>query len=238
VERELAVLPLLAPLLPVPIPTPVFAGSPTGEYPWPFFGAPFLPGRELADAEPDDEARVRLARPLAAFLRALHTTALDVHLPVDFNRRTDMAWRVPKTVERLEEVERLGLWRRPASVDALLAAARELPAAEPTAIVHGDLHFRHLLVDESGALTGVIDWGDLCRADPSIDLVLFWSLFPPEGRTAFLDTYGEPTDDQLLRARVLALFLCAALAAYGHHEGMTDVEREAVDGLRRAANGS
>ena len=50
-------------------------------------------------------------------------------------------------------------------------------------VLHGDLHFRHLLVDEDGALTGVIDWGDLCCGDPSIDISLLWSFFPPEGRS-------------------------------------------------------
>jgi aminoglycoside phosphotransferase (APT) family kinase protein len=235
VEREIDVLPLLAPLLPEPVPTPIFLGRPADGYPWPFFGARFLPGRELPDARLDDHARLRLARPLARFLRALHRVDLDVELPVDVNGRTNMPVRVPKTIERLEEVERLGLWRAPASVEHMLAEARALPVAEPTAIVHGDLHLRHLLVDDEGALTGVIDWGDVCRADPSVDLTLAWSLLPPAGRAAFFDEYGRVADDQLVRARVLAVFLCAALAAYGRHEGMANVEREAVAGLERAA---
>jgi hypothetical protein len=40
-----------------------------------------------------------------------------------------------------------------------------------------------------------------------------------------------------MRARVLALFLCAALAVYAHHEGMRSVEREAVEGLWRTSAG-
>jgi aminoglycoside phosphotransferase (APT) family kinase protein len=81
----------------------------------------------------------------------------------------------------------------------------------------------------------VIDWGDVCRADPAIDLQLVWSFLPPTQRAAFLDAYGPVSEDQLLRARVLALSLCAALAAYGHAEGITGVEREALDGLARTA---
>jgi aminoglycoside phosphotransferase (APT) family kinase protein len=90
-------------------------------------------------------------------------------------------------------------------------------------------------MDERGGLTGVIDWGDVCRADPSIDLQLYWSLLPPEDRAEFLDIYGPVAGERLLRARVIALFLCAALAVYGHEEGMRDVEREALAGLARAA---
>ena len=44
-EQEIAVLPKLAPLLPVAVPTPLFVGRPTDEYPWPFFGSSLLPGR-------------------------------------------------------------------------------------------------------------------------------------------------------------------------------------------------
>jgi aminoglycoside phosphotransferase (APT) family kinase protein len=36
--REIAVLPLLARLLPVPIPVPRFVGVPSDDYPWPFAG--------------------------------------------------------------------------------------------------------------------------------------------------------------------------------------------------------
>jgi hypothetical protein len=37
-----------------------------------------------------------------------------------------------------------------------------------------------------------------------------------------------------LRARVIAISLGAALAVYGHHEGMPGVKREALEGLERA----
>ena len=43
------------------------------------------------------------------------------------------------------------------------------------------------------------------------------------------------SEEQLLRARVLAVFLCAVLARYGAAEGLPMVEREALDGLRRAS---
>jgi hypothetical protein len=96
-----------------------------------------------------------------------------------------------------------------------------------------ELASMRLLGEGWDALAGVIDWGDICRGDPSIDLSLLWSFFPPNGRSAFLDAYGPVTADQLLRARVLALCLCAVLALYAHHEGMVGVEGEALDGLER-----
>ena len=71
-EREIAVLGLLAPHLPIAVPAPVYVGRPTEQFPWPFFGAAFLPGVEASEAALSDRERTRLARPLARALRALH----------------------------------------------------------------------------------------------------------------------------------------------------------------------
>lgn len=252
VEREMALLRRLGPLLPLPIPQPAFLGRPGGGYPWPFFGCALLPGRELADAAPGDALRHRLASSLGRFLRVLHSAevverigaAVGVApaapavetasaLPPDPMGRADMRRRVPVTRDRLAAVEALGLWRPPAVVTAWLEEAAALAPAEPSVVAHGDLHLRHVLVDATGAPTGVIDWGDLCLADPAIDLPLLWCALPPGHRPAFLAAYGPVDATALLRSRVLALFLCASLAEYAHREGMPRLERESVAGLQR-----
>ncbi len=233
VELELAVLPKLAPLLPFPVPEPVVRGRPTDEYPWPFFGSALLPGQETCDAVLDDDARLAVALQMAGFLRTLHAVELDEPLPVDANARADMTTRVPLARDQLAELEAHGVWRAPEAVGRMLETAERLQPAELRAVVHGDLHFRHVLV-EGDSVTGVIDWGDLCRSDPAIDLPLLWGFVPVEGRAAFLDAYGPVEEEQLLRARVLAFSVWAALALYGHVESLPSVEREALDGLGRA----
>ncbi|HET8756184.1 MAG TPA: phosphotransferase [Solirubrobacteraceae bacterium] len=229
-EREIRALGALAPGLPLPVPAPVFVGAPADGFPWPFFGARYLPGSEPLGLPAG--ARARLARPLGEFLRALHASEVP-DLPPDPFGRADMAIRVPGTRERFAALAAEGLWRAPPSALAVLDAAAALPAAAPNAVCHGDLHLRHLLVDEAGAAAGVIDWGDLCRGDPAIDMCLVWCLLP--SRDEFLAAYGPVSDDQLLRARVLALFLCAVLALYGHHEGMPALRDEALAGLDRTS---
>jgi aminoglycoside phosphotransferase (APT) family kinase protein len=231
--NEIVHLARLAPLLPLLIPSPTYLGKPSSEYPWPFYGAPFLPGRELADTRLDDISRTALGRPLGEFLRTLHRTRLDADLPLDPVRRADMTFRVPKTRERLAELEQLGLWRAPREAHNVIGDAVALGPPEPTALVHGDLHLRHLLVNDSGRATAVIDWIDLSYNNPGVDLALYWSVLPPEARTEFRDAYGTITEDQLLCARILSLFLCGALAIYGHHEGIPQLQREAVAGLDR-----
>jgi aminoglycoside phosphotransferase (APT) family kinase protein len=214
------------------VPRPALVGEPADGYPWPFFGAELIPGVEAGVAELDDEARVAVGLELAAFLRSLHALELDVELPQDPNGREEMPKRVALAREELHVLDKLALWRAPAAVERLFEQAERLPAAEASAVAHGDLHFRHLLVDGRAA-SGVIDWGDLCRADPAIDLPLYWSFVPPGGRAAFLDAYGEVTETQLVRARVLSVQLCAVLAHYGHAENQPAILRAALDGLER-----
>jgi aminoglycoside phosphotransferase (APT) family kinase protein len=226
IERELSVLPRLAGALPAPIPVPVFVGRSDDAYPWSFFGAALIPGVEPVGL--DDEARRRLAPVLGRFLRALHDHPVVEGLPYDPTRRADMPHRAALTDEWLQ---RLG--RSPAGLELLLGEAAALPPPEGEVVAHGDLHFRHVLVDGQGALAGIIDWGDVCRADRSIDLSLLWSFFPADSRASFLDAYGAVSEAQLLRARVLAANLCVILAVYGRDEGMSGVEREALEGLDR-----
>ena len=235
-ENEIALLPRLANMLPVPIPVPTLVGRPSEAFGWPFYGAPYLPGRELAEAELDDEARAALGRPLGEFLRTLHSVELDVDLPVDPVRRADMTFRVPKTRDRLAELESLGLWSAPPEAHAVIDAAAELGPVMPTATCHGDFHLRHLLVADAGAPAAVIDWIDLSRNDPGVDLVLYWCALPPAGRAEFREGYGPLTNEQLLRGRILSIFLCGTLAVWGHHEGVDHVRREAIDGLARTCS--
>ena len=232
-EREIATLPVLAPLLPVPVPNPVYVGRPSGDFSWPFYGAPYLPGAE-PDGSLSDDVREALARPLARALGALHSraplAAVGDRLPVDPMGRADMAVRIPRTRETLGAIA--DLWRPPAELDELLAVAAELPPPRPSAVCHGDLHFRQLLVD-GGVLSGIVDWVDLCRGDPAMDLSLVYGFLPPSARREFFEEYGEVEVSSLVRARVLALNLMSVLARYGHDEGMPGVEAEALAGLGR-----
>ena len=230
-QRELAVLPLLGPLLPLPVPVPELVGEPAEDYPWPFTGHRLVPGDELAHL-PEDE-RTDAAAALGAFLRVLHGLRLDVDLPVDPLRRADPAARIARTQHHVEAIAHL--WQPDAEVDELYAQACALPpsTAQPV-LVHGDLHLRHLFVSADGAATGVIDWGDTCRADPAVDLMLAYGGFVGPARAAFLDAYGPVSLDQELRARVLSVGVCAALAASAADGSL--LQREALRGLARSVS--
>src|SRR5687768_3091700 len=194
VHREIAVLPRLAEHLPLPIPEPRFVGVPADGYPWPWFGAPYLPGVELAESALADDDRVAVAAAIGGFLRELHAPVLASRiapsLPVDPMRRADMGFRVPHARRRLDQAVEAGLWEPTDEVERLLHDAIRLPPPPRLLVLHGDLHVRHVLVDPEGVATGVIDWGDVCAGDPSADLAMAFGSFVGTAREAFFRAYG------------------------------------------------
>jgi aminoglycoside phosphotransferase (APT) family kinase protein len=234
IEREIELLPRIAPLVPVAIPDPVLVGEPSEEFPWPWYATRFLPGEEAALAVLDDAEREVVGVDLARFLRVLHGIELDVELPVDVNRRADMAARADKIRESVASLEANGVWRAPPALEALLEEALSLPPpARLDCLVHGDLHPRNFLVD-GGRLTGVIDWIDLGRSDPAIDLSWVWSLVPPVSRERVLAAYGGLDEAGRIRGRVLAVFMGLVIAEYAHATGHGALARFAAGALDRA----
>jgi aminoglycoside phosphotransferase (APT) family kinase protein len=186
VVREVSVLPRVASLLPAPVPVPTFVGTESELFPRPFFGHRLLTGVEPTDARLTDAQRAVLGVGVGQFLRALHASATreaadrERALPVDPNRRAEMPFRVQMTRDRLGAIEGLQQATR-RRVEQILAAAEKLAPSTTEVLLHGDLHVRHVLV-EQGTLSGVIDWGDVCVGDPSIDLLFVWSVLPPDAR--------------------------------------------------------
>jgi aminoglycoside phosphotransferase (APT) family kinase protein len=146
------------------------------------------------------------------------------------------------TREFLDVMASRGTWTAGSAVDRavddVVATADPLgaPTGDPV-LVHGDLHLRHVLVGPDGTAAGVIDWGDACFADPALDLSLAYAAFSGPSRTAFFEAYGaQPDEPRELRARVLALCLCAALADYADQNGMPDLLAESLAGVQRAVS--
>jgi aminoglycoside phosphotransferase (APT) family kinase protein len=240
VEKEIDVLPPLAPRLPLPVPVPELVGTPTESYPWPFWGARLIDGRELPDHQLPSESRIDLASDVGAFLAVLHApdqkAAVGAHLPLDPMHRGTPRVRVPMASKRLARLQQSGFWQGDPAVERLLAQAEGLgaSAAEPV-LAHGDLHVRHVLVGEDARATGVIDWGDVCLADRAIDVALAYAAFSGRARAAFFAAYGSVTGDCEMRARVLAVYLSATLAEYAADAGNELLLRETLQGLTWAA---
>ncbi len=201
-------LPELARQVSVPIPVPVRIGVPTPAYPWPWSILPWFDGDAATGLPVED--RGRLAVDLAAFVHELHEQAPPdaPHNPV---RGVPLRAREAVFMERLQtaalpEADRLRrLWER-------LVQTPSWPG--PPVWLHGDLHPGNLLVNASGGLSAVIDFGDLTAGDPASDLAVAWLAFDPDVRTAFRDLVVDADNDTWLRAHGWALALTTAFLVH------------------------
>ena len=236
-DTEGRVLPALAPRLPCAIPVPQWSGRPAATYKWPFLGYRRLAGQVASDRALDATARTALAEPLARFLRALH----DVPLA-----EAD-AWGVPPDRIGYLDTDRLERIARPALADltargliddpspwlrVLEDGLAALPLTTPMAIVHGDFYSRHILVDDEGRMTGVIDFGDMHLDHPALDVAVAWTVLPRPARQRFFEVYGDIDDRTRDVARLRALASGLAQEAYGRDVGDAQIEREGLLSLR------
>jgi aminoglycoside phosphotransferase (APT) family kinase protein len=208
IDHEMAWLPLLAPMLPLPIPTPLFRGEPGEGYPWPWLIAPHLEGESAALVGGLDHPEV--ARQLGSFLSALHRVA-PREAPSNPYRGVPLAARDAATRERLDlladsvDVAALTqIWDRALETGRPEGDARWL---------HGDLH-PHNLLAKDGRLTGVVDFGDITSGDPATDLAVAWMMFGSTTRADLVDAYGN--DDAALWARAFGWALSLGSAFLAH----------------------
>lgn len=177
---EYRVLPALAGRLPVAVPLPEWRIEPGhADFPYGAIGYRKLPG-----SHPETGSDV-LAAGLADFLSVLHSLDVDVPDAMPLQGLPDL-----DGVLDPEEIDRVNRWWD--------AARPELERFEP-AVVHGDPWYGNLLVDESGELTGVLDWEGLALGDPAADFAAL-TYFGAEFVDAVLGQYGQV--DEAFRRRV------------------------------------
>jgi len=244
IVKEVELLPRLV-ALGLPVPRPVIVPRDVATAPWPWLVYEPIPGIELGEALLSGVDLTATARALGDALRRLHDPALArsvAHfVPQDPYRRADIAPLAARAREHVAALEaRFGL--DPAPLRRALDDAADLGVVggrrpgEGPALVHGDLHLRHALVEVDGAPSGVIDWGDAHLGSPAVDLHLMWALRTSE-REAFLTAYG-PVPPELVRAsRVIAVFVNAVLALSARDFDLPGVEAAALLAARRAGQG-
>jgi len=242
IAREIAILPRIAPLLPLAIPSPRFVGAGITEYPWTFAGYERIAGATACSAQLSDEMRGGLAVPLAEFLRALHRIAtaplVACGLPPDEIGRLDHQKRLSATRERLPALAAAGLIDAPQALESWLIAHPpvELDAGQRT-LVHGDLYARHVLLDERAHPVGVIDWGDVHLGDPALDIAIAHLMLPPRAHATFREAYGPIDERTWNAARYRAIYHAILELDYGvraNDRGMREIGAEALRLLRPA----
>jgi aminoglycoside phosphotransferase (APT) family kinase protein len=187
VEKEQRWLPVLAPVLPLPIPEPVARGAPGAGYPFAWSVYRWIAGTPAAPGAIADE--VAFARSLAGFLVALaraeawggpapgeHNFLRGAHVSV-YGEETERAVNALGAAVPRDDV--LRVW------EAALATRWE---RDPVWF-HGDVAVGNLLL-RGGRLAAVIDFGSSGVGDPACDTVIAWTLLDGASRDAFRAEYG------------------------------------------------
>lgn len=202
-------LPVLAPRLPLAVPAPVRTGQPGEGYPWSWSITRYLRGQVAARTPPADPDHA--AATMGRFLAALHQPA-PAEAPANPVRGVPLALR-DEIVNR--NIAILGDQIDQRLTAEMWARARDTqPWDGPPLWLHGDLHPANILVHD-GALSAVIDFGDITAGDPATDLSVAWMLFPdPAHRSVFWNGYGKAGDQTRERARGWALALSLVCQAH------------------------
>ncbi len=209
IEKEFRWLPILAPLLPNPIPVPLVMGKPNADFPWQWSVYKWLEGQTVATAKNIDLDT--LAKDLGLFLKALYTIdptggpAAGEHnfyrggsLKV-YDDQVQKALSILKN--KIDAEKAHSIWK-----SAIATQWEKAPVW-----IHGDVAVGNLLV-QNGKLSAVIDFGGLAIGDPACDLAIAWTLFKNSSR----DLFKEATSlDQATwnRGKAWALWKALIIAA-------------------------
>jgi aminoglycoside phosphotransferase (APT) family kinase protein len=185
VEKENWWLPRLAPLLPLPIPTPLAIGEPTTEYPWKWSVYGWIEGDTAAPERISDPCD--FATGLAQFLIALQTIDAAGGPPPgphNFYRGG------PLKIYDAETRRAIAALEGQIDVDAateIWEAALAINWQRSPVWIHGDVSAGNLLLRQ-GRLSAVIDFGMLGVGDPACDLSIAWTLLEGDSRKVFRAT--------------------------------------------------
>jgi aminoglycoside phosphotransferase (APT) family kinase protein len=243
VERQLfverAMLPVIAPLVRLRIPSFAFNGSPDADCAFHFSGYEKLPGIQATAIDVSRVSFDTIAAQLGPFLSTLHRFPIDeaARLGAETIRLEDFFDEVRRSALVLlpgvsDSLERETVRRVERYLERLQALA--VPPW-PLTLAHNDLAADHILVDATGArITAVIDWGDVAIADPTVDFVgLFvWGGEPLVRQV--LASYDGPVNESVLqRVSPWAAMRSIQDIRFGLDNDLPDIVRLGVRALER-----
>lgn len=208
-RMEGMILPKLEGFITIPYPKPLFFGEGNSDYPAPFLGYPYLTGKFPIGL--NDEQRAQSATILAKFLRRLHdfpvSVAQEKGIQHDHRNLTDIALRKEKMLKFLSELSMHIKNEEHCAIADYLELLKTDQVKQWNVFLHGDLHFKNMLVDDNGIVTGIIDWGDMNIGHPACDLNVVYSFLPPSARPDFFREYGEVDNETKVLARLIAVYI-------------------------------
>ncbi|MCC2645613.1 MAG: hypothetical protein K0R94_1391 [Burkholderiales bacterium] len=222
VEKEQLWLPKLAIHLPYQIPIPIAQGQPDVDYPWKWSIYKWLKGESALLGEINNLES--FAHDLADFMNAFQRIdTAGGPLPstqnfyrggalLNYDEETRKAISLLK--DNVDQKAVLNLWEK---------AINTKYAGRPV-WVHGDISPGNILVAD-GALSAIIDFGQLAIGDPACDLTIAWTMFYSKSRDVFIQSINME-HDTWVRAKAWGLWKALIIAAGISEANAIEVQKE------------
>jgi aminoglycoside phosphotransferase (APT) family kinase protein len=138
----------------------MFFGEGDYDYPAPFLGYPYLSGEFPIGLT--DKQHALSATTLAQFLKSLHAFPVKIAqengVQYDHRNLTDIAMRKEKMHTFISDLALHFNEEEHRAISNYLAQLRTERVKQKYVFLHGDLHFKNMLVDVNGRVSGIIDW--------------------------------------------------------------------------------
>lgn len=208
-RMEGKILPKLKDYFSIAYSLPLFFGEGDYDYPAPFLGYPYLSGEFPIGLT--DKQRALSATTLAQFLKSLHAFPVQIAqengVQHDHRNLTDISMRKEKMHKFISDLALHFSEEEYRAISNYLEQLRTEKVKQKYVFLHGDLHFKNMLVDENGRVSGIIDWGDINIGHPACDLNVVYSFLPPDARSDFFKAYGDVDEETKILARLIAIYI-------------------------------
>jgi len=175
--REIRLLPVLIPELPLPIPEYKYVTLNSEKYPFAFVGYERIPGVSIPQPSETLRQAIWWRLQAGAFLTALHRIPIRKVTAVGLEGYpTAQAWRDALAAKHAPYERHVCPLLTAARCKAMLsylekAVCDERMVAFSPVVLHQDFDFHNFLVDlEQQQITGVIDFGSVSIGDPAVDV--------------------------------------------------------------------
>lgn len=231
--REAEVLPLLRHILPLPIPVPrimelnsqviaVHAAVP---------GDPLRSVQMLSDTVAN-----KLADQMGAFLYRLHTAPICDQTFTRFGipQANSEWWQSFARNIQTRVLPELPVQHREVIQSTLATHLDRLPAL-PTTLIHGDFGIGNILWD-GNQITGIIDFGSMCWADPGWDVASVVAGFGMDFARRMSSSYAQ-LEERFQLAEFYRLMFALMEADFGAEHGNPEILHDGIEGVLRVLSG-